>query len=134
MKRNQLTGTVLAVLLSSTPALAQKAKKTGYAFPSAMAEDVRKEYIKLCEKGQVLYGLSCGRCHNMKNERGKWVIPDFTAGQINGYEIRMGNKQHEGALTENDVNAEELNLITTFLMFKKKSGVIPVFPDKKQPQ
>jgi hypothetical protein len=46
----------------------------------------------------------------------------------------MGNKQHEGALTESAVDAEELNHITTFLMFKKKSGIVPVFPDKKQPQ
>lgn len=122
-------GLVLATLLPQLCAAQRPTKKVGYDFPPQMKEDLRKEYIKLCDKGQILYGIHCSRCHNLKDAKGKWVIPDFSQQQINGYEIRLGNRQHEDALTDEAMNVEELTLITTFLQFKKKSGVIPVFPD-----
>ncbi len=122
-----LTGLCCLPLLAA----AQKTKKVGYDFPKEMRPDIKEQYLKLAEKGQILYGIHCARCHNMKDSKGKWVIPDFTADQINGYEIRLGNRAHEGALTDEAMTTEELSLITTFFQFKKRSGVVPVFPDKK---
>ncbi len=132
MTRSTCAGIALA-LLPQLCAAQKTPKKAGYNFPPQMREEVRKEFQKQCDKGQILYGIHCGGCHNMKDSKGRWVIPDFTAVQINGYEIRGGNPQHQDALGEDALNAEELSFISTFLSYKKQSGVVPVFPDKKTP-
>ena len=103
-------------------AMAQKKNKTAqvqYDFPPEMAADIQKQYKELADKGLILYQLTCAKCHNNK-VRGKDVIPDFTVEQLELYQIRIANATHESQLTETALNAEELSLITTFFMYKKK--------------
>ena len=38
-------------------------RKMTYEFPTTMSESVKKEYIRQCEKGAVLYEISCAKCH-----------------------------------------------------------------------
>lgn len=99
---------------------AQKAKKVSYDFPEAMKENVRAEFTKQCDKGQILYNINCAKCHNT-TEKGKQVIPDFLPEQLIGYELRVKNPQHESDLPETNVTPEELGQIMTFLNYKKKN-------------
>lgn len=106
-------------------------KKVPYEFPDAMSEAVRTEYIKLADKGQVLYDINCGKCHNVEVKR-KLVIPDFTREQLIGYELRVSNPKHESEIPETTVTAEELGLIMTFLNYKKKNDpLMPFVPKEK---
>ncbi len=116
------------ILMSAEHCLAQK--KVSYEFPAAMSEPVRKEYVKLADKGQVLYNINCARCHNVEVKR-KLVIPDFTREQMIAYEIRVSNPKHESEIPETVLTAEELGLITTFLEYKKKnSPLVPFIHDE----
>jgi len=93
-----------------------------YKLPDAMREEVKVEYAQICDKGYRLYQVNCGGCHTIgKGRRAK--IPDFTPEQIKGYEIRMMNKAHEGAMPDSLVSEEELIWISTFLMYKIPSGI-----------
>lgn len=96
-------------------------KKAEYEFPAEMLPAVKVEYIKQCDKGQALYNMNCGGCHNVK-VKGKIVVPDFRTDQLEAYVIRVSNPQHEGTMEETKVTAEELSLILTFLTYKKKEG------------
>lgn len=98
----------------------KKQTKVEYVFPDAMAQPVRDQYLKLCEKGKVLYELSCAKCHNTL-QKGKTLIPDFTEDQLGAYSIRVANPRHEEHVSESSVSAEELTLISTFLTYKKKN-------------
>lgn len=110
------------------PAVAGKKKnKVGYEFPKEMAAEIQAEYMKICDKGQVLYDITCGSCHNIK-EKNKELIPDFLPDQLKGYELRVSNAKHESAMPDDLVTAEELGQIMTFLSYKKKSGVAFVKP------
>lgn len=100
-----------------------KTKKAGYVFPKEMSAPIRTEYQKICDKGQALYEAACAGCHNVK-VKGKWVIPDFTQNQVNGYAIRVGNGEHVRTLTDEAITTEELGLIATFLLYKAPSGGI----------
>src|SRR5688572_27123973 len=96
-------------------------KTTTYSFPAAMTEPVRVEFIKVCDKGKVLYDINCAGCHNIKKGR-RQLIPDFTPEQLKGYELRVSNAQHEENMPDEKVTAEELSLISTFLLYKTKNG------------
>lgn len=100
-------------------ALAGDKKKETFVFPDAMAQPVRAEYAKLCEKGKILFEISCGKCHS-KIVKGKLVIPNFTEEQLGAYSIRVANAQHEENVAESSVSAEDLTLITTYLTYRKK--------------
>jgi len=95
-------------------------KKTVYVFPDAMPTPVQAEYTRLSEKGRVLYEINCASCHNTK-VKGKTVIPDFTEEEMGAYSIRIANAVHEEQVSEERVTAEELNLITYYFRYKKKS-------------
>ena len=95
-------------------------KKIVYEFPDAMAKPIQDQYAVMCEKGRVLYGINCAGCHN-KKVKGKTIIPDFTEEELGAYSIRMANATHEEQVSEARVSAEELNLITYFLTYKKKN-------------
>lgn len=115
---------LIAVIFIAAPiaAKAQKGNKTPqveYNFPNEMAADIQKQYKELADKGLILYQLTCAKCHNGKG-KGKDAIPDFTVEQLELYQIRIANATHESQLTETALNAEELSLITTFFMYKKK--------------
>ena len=99
----------------------KKAKVTNlYAFPDAMAQPVRDQFLVLCEKGRILYDINCAKCHNTQ-EGNKTIIPDFTIEQLGAYSIRVANQKHEMNVSEENVSAEELALITTYLTYKKKN-------------
>jgi len=102
----------------------KNAAKAGqlYEFPAEMGLPVQKQFLVLCEKGRILYEMSCSKCHNTK-VKGKNVVPDFTIEQLGAYSIRVANKQHEVNVAEETVSAEELALITTYLTYKKKNSV-----------
>ncbi len=102
--------------------LACHQQKILFELPTAMKEEVKTEYRQMCEKGALLYTTHCGGCHDKGSGR-KRVIPDFTPEQIKGYEIRVLNKLHESAMPDSLLSADELVLISTFLMYKIPSGV-----------
>ncbi len=96
--------------------------KVEYDFPAAMSESTRNSFILQCDKGKILYEINCAKCHNFK-VRKKEFIPDFTPGELVGYELRVLNPKHENDMPEERVSAEELGLIMTFLTYKKKNKV-----------
>ena len=126
MKFNK-TAAILALLVTAgmiLPCLAEKKKKeqkVAYEFPTAMAPAIQAEFTKECDKGQALYNMACAHCHN-KIVDGKTIIPDWTPAQLVGYELRVLNSKHESGIPEENVTAEELGQIMTFLTYKKKSG------------
>lgn len=97
-------------------------KKMTYDFPSTMSAEVQKEYLRQCEKGAVLYEMSCAKCHTKKTTFSK-KITDFTSAQLYSYEIRRSNQTHENMLTSETVTTEELGYIIVFLQYKKRSGL-----------
>jgi hypothetical protein len=96
-------------------------QKIPYEFPAEMLPEVQKEYIKLFDKGRILYQMNCSSCHSSFKKR-KEIIPDFTLDQLNGYAVRVSNPRHEENLPETQVTPEELGLITTFLVYKKRNA------------
>ena len=110
----------IALFMAMVP-LACHQQKVLYQLPSAMKEEVKVEYQQLCDKGFLLYTTHCGGCHNIGQGRKK-VIPDFTPEQLKGYELRVMNKQHETAMPDSLLSADELVMISTFLMYKVPSG------------
>jgi cytochrome c553 len=114
----------LATLIIGLPAFAgnskKKAGKIPYLFPEGMAPAVREAFTVECDKGQALYNLTCATCHN-KRVNGKIIVPDWTADQLVGYELRVLNARHETGIPEEQISAEELGYIMTFLTYKKKN-------------
>jgi hypothetical protein len=100
----------------------KKPEKASFEFPSVMKDYVKKDFMRQCVKGEVLYDLHCSKCHNVKVGR-KVVIPDFTSAQVNGYDMRMANREHQTNLQGTQVTTEELGYIISFLSYKTKSGV-----------
>jgi hypothetical protein len=98
----------------------QQQVTVSYTFPEAMPSPVKMEFTKVCDKGKVLYEINCAGCHNIKKGR-RELIPDFTPEQLKGYELRVSNAQHEENMPDEKVTAEELSLISTFLLYKKKN-------------
>lgn len=91
-------------------------QKAVYQFPDAMKSEVKKQYFELCEKGRILYNISCAKCHNTgkRNE----VVPKFREDQLVGYTLRITNAKHESALPDTLVSEEELGLIMNYLRYK----------------
>ena len=73
--------------------------------------------IPQCERGKDLFNIYCASCHN--TGKYKNIIPDFNSSQLSSYVIRLSNSKHDGTLTEEKIPDEELDLIITFLRFKK---------------
>ncbi len=105
---------VLLIFIQAAP------PKVTHDFPAEMKPEVKEQYIVLWEKGKVLFDLNCAKCHMVKQGK-KTMYPDFSPGQIKGYEIRVQNAKHEEALPEENVTPEELGLISTFLTYKTKN-------------
>lgn len=108
----------------TTISLAQKkVTKAVYThdFPSQMSEAVKNSYIKIFDKGKILYDINCAKCHNTI-AGGIEVMPEFTKEHLAQYELRIQNPQHEESLSEMRVNAEELQQIMIFLTYYKKAG------------
>lgn len=112
------TITTLLAITFAMISLAQRNKVT-YDFPPEMTGTIREEFIKRWETGKTLYEINCAKCHNTKKKR-KTIIPDFKPEQLTGYALRVKNAQHEANMPDNQVSPEELGLIVTFLVYKKK--------------
>ncbi len=95
-------------------------KKVQPNFPKEMLPHVKVEYMKQFDVGQVLWNINCAKCHNTKLGN-KEIVPNFSEGQLIGYELRVLNPEHESEIPETSVSAEELGLIMVFLRYKKKS-------------
>ena len=106
-----------ALFVIGIPAVAQKAT---YKLPDEMAEPIKAEFAKQCDKGKILYEINCAKCHST-NVKGKEIIPDFSPDQLRGYELRVLNPKHESEIPETTITAEELGLIMTFLTYKEKN-------------
>lgn len=116
------TSFYIAIFLASVLFFQCKTRReAAYELPAAMVETAKIEFAKQCDKGKILYAVNCGHCHNSR-ERRKEIIPDFTAEQLVGYELRVTNPEHESGIPETTVSTEELGYIMTFLSYKKKSG------------
>ena len=50
-----------------------QSKKMTYEFPTTMTENVRKEYLRQCEKGAIFFDISCAKCHTKKTMFGKKI-------------------------------------------------------------
>ena len=109
-------------LLSIMTISCLQSKKMTYEFPTTMTENVRKEYLRQCEKGAIFFDISCAKCHTKKTMFGKKIY-DFTSEQLYNYEIRRSNKTHENTLTSETVTTEELGYILVYLQYKKRSGL-----------
>lgn len=106
-------------------------KKIEYEFPDAMLPHVKTEYKKQCDKGLALYRMNCGGCHTSKKGR-KEIIPDFTEEELKGYALRISNATHEKNMPDSLVTEEELGIIMTFLMYKKKIRINSIFNRKER--
>lgn len=112
----------------------QSSKKVMYEFPLAMSPPIKVEYIKLFDKGKILFDINCARCHNAKTRR-KEIYPDFSSEELSGYNLRVLNPLHINELTEQTLTEEELAIIKTFLAYKKKNrkeeqATLPIIPGK----
>ena len=106
-------------------------KEMPYELPEAMVATAKVEFAKQCEKGKILYDITCAKCHNIKVKR-KEIIPDFSEEQLVGYELRVTNPEHENGIPETFVSTEELGYIMTFLSYKKKSGTAFISSKEKK--
>ena len=130
MRKDKLIVLILAVAIINESIAQKKVAKAVYThdFPVEMKADVKEAYVKLFEKGRVLYEINCARCHNT-TVKGIELMPEFTKEHLAQYELRLQNPKHEEELTEMRVNAEELQQITVFLTYYKK--VNPAVVNKK---
>lgn len=108
--------TSIMIIACSTP------KKVVYIFPTEMSPTVQVSYTEICDKGKILYDQNCAKCHTTK-KGGKELIPDFTPEQLESYQIRVANQIHEPLMNDEQLPAEELGHIMTFLTYKTKSGI-----------
>lgn len=119
-KMNKHSYKALALVAISAMAACSTSKYVAHDFPKEMAAPIKVEYIKLYDKGQILYNMNCDKCHT-KVVKGKRLVPDFSPEQLKGYELRVLNPQHESGLPEENITAEELGHVMTFLTYKKKN-------------
>lgn len=115
--------TVFTLLLTGIILVAcHTPKRASYIFPSEMNTAVQTSYTAICDKGKILYDQHCAKCHTTK-KMGKELIPDFTPEQLESYQIRVANQIHEPIMNDEQLPAEELGFIMTFLTYKSKSGI-----------
>lgn len=118
MKNRIIVLAILFIIFSC----AVKKQTVEYDIPEAMLPEVKVEYIKMCDKGQLLYNGNCGRCHNVTVKR-KEFVPDFDSDKLSGYVLLSINEQHESVLPDSVMTTDELSSIVTFLTYKKKNGI-----------
>jgi cytochrome c553 len=110
---------LLLLLLTSLSFLCSAQKKESFDYPDeATTDSSKKEFVKQFNQGQVLYKLSCAKCHN-KTVNGKEAIPVFSLPQLMDYEIRIF-PEHMEKLTDNEVTDDEMTKIVAYLRYRKK--------------
>jgi mono/diheme cytochrome c family protein len=116
---------IYLLIFCSALIVACSTTKQTYLFPKEMTPTVQASYTEICDKGKVLYDINCAGCHTTK-KWGKEFIPDFTPEQLESYQIRVANAIHEPIMNDEQIPAEELGMIMTFLTYKPKSGITVV--------
>lgn len=94
-----------------------------YEFPDTLPETIKMRYLQECNQGKTLYEKNCSRCHNTIVKR-QSVIPDFKQEKLVSYAVRTANKKHESNMPETIVSEKDLELIMTFLTYKKKNSAV----------
>jgi hypothetical protein len=117
----KIIATTLIMLLSTGVLNAQKMKKVSADFPKEMLTEVKADYQKIYDKGQILYNINCAKCHNTPQKKVE-ILPEFTLDQLKGYELRESNPRHVEGIPETQVSPEELGEIMIFLTYKKKNA------------
>ena len=127
MKKIACAILVLSAFYITAGIAQKKLKKAEYVhdFPKEMSPEVKDAYIKLFDKGKILYQINCAQCHDT-TIKGVVVMPEFTKEHLAKYELRVQNPKHEESLSEMRVNAEELQQIMIFLSYYKKVGILPI--------
>lgn len=92
-----------------------------------MNEADRAKFTHVCDRGKVLYAISCAGCHNVQVKR-KSIVPDFTQDQMSRYELKSRNMQHDTSRTFTIVTPEEMSDIYLYLTYKPKTNVPLVLP------
>lgn len=110
---------IILITCTTFFAWAQKKSKTEYQFPVEMKPHVQEAFILEFNKGKILYGINCAKCHS-SFEKKKEIIRQFTAEQFEAYKIRIANPDHEQSMTEEQLAPDELGLIITYLTYRKK--------------
>lgn len=120
----KIAGTISILIITASCMVQKKTKKPDFAwvFPQEMQPHVKEAYIEMWKKGEILYDVSCSRCHNQVVGR-KVIVPEFTQEQMATYEVRVSDPQHEMFLTESKVTPEELSLINIYLTYREHDTV-----------
>lgn len=101
---------------------ATRKKKTAFDYPATMSDEVRADFVKRWEKGKILYQINCSMCHDSL-VHGRAVTPDFAQTKIENYSLRIANPKHQKSIPDTRVDPEQLEMIKTYLTFKKKNGL-----------
>lgn len=113
--------TIIVLSVIALPVVhAQKMRKVPSDFPKEMLAEVKADYQKVYDKGQILFSINCAKCHNTV-EKKRDILPEFSPDQLKGYELRESNPRHVEGIPETQVSPEELGQIMTFLLYKKKN-------------
>lgn len=96
-------------------------RKVTYEFPFSLPEALKARYVLQCDQGKLLYDKNCAGCHNTV-VKGRRIIPDFSQEKLVSYAMRTANKKHESNMSEKVINETDLELIMTFLTYKKKNS------------
>lgn len=99
----------------------QSRKNLIYDFPDEAVTDTGKaSFVKNFYKGRIIYTQTCAKCHD-STKNGKAFYPDFSLPQLLDYEMRFQYPQHQEDLRETNISHDELDLVVTFLRYKKKN-------------
>lgn len=135
MRRLLLFAPLLLLFIAADAGRPRLRKEKPATYPNGLSDSARKVFVADFQRGQVLYDLNCGGCHNMQVD-GRTVIPDFSLPQLLDYEMRSQYPEHQDRVRESDVSVEELDDIQTFLHYRKRSGVpvapLPHIPDSQR--
>ncbi|MBL0037175.1 MAG: hypothetical protein IPP26_15800 [Flavobacteriales bacterium] len=120
MKRFPLPALGILITVITLQRCAPKAELP-HTYPANGNTDLRGDFTAQFQRGEKLYGLNCGGCHN-KRVNGRTVIPDFSAPQLLDYEMRTQYPSHGEKLHDSRVSKEELDDIQVFLLHRRPSG------------
>jgi hypothetical protein len=115
-----IVSTVIFVVCCITLIECTSQRRIDYELPAQISDENKKVFIKQFDEGKALYAMSCGKCHNTTVHR-KEIVPDFSAQQLEKYNMKFRNPQHMNTLRDKNVSPEDLQQIFFYLKYKKKN-------------
>ena len=85
---------VLLICVVFTAYACTSTAKVSYEFPNEMAEPVKLEFAKACDKGRILYEINCAGCHNNNLASGGYNFATY-----NGLAVVANNGKLVGAVS-----------------------------------